>query len=95
MMATAPPTPGTSAPAPPSAPAKPKLSYKEQREFDALLKKIADLEAEEKTLAERIADPAFYQAGKKEIAKTMAQIEEIKSAILVAYARWTELDERA
>ncbi len=87
----------TPAPAHPStsAPAKPKLSYKEQREFDGLLKKIAELEAEEKALAERMADPAFYQAGKTEIAKTMERVEEIKAATLVAYARWTELDERA
>jgi len=95
LSTPAPVHPGTSAPAPPSAPAKPKLSYKEQREYEALTPKIAALEDEETKLAERMADPAFYQAGKKEIAKTMERIEEIKSSILVAYARWTELDERA
>jgi ATP-binding cassette subfamily F protein uup len=74
---------------------KRKLSYKEQREFDALMPKIAKLEAEEKTIAERIADPAFYQAGKKEIASTLERAEAIKAELLTAYARWTELDERA
>jgi ATP-binding cassette subfamily F protein uup len=77
----------------PAAP-KQKLSYKEKREFDALLPKISDLEAEEKALEGRISDPSFYQAGKKEIADTLARAESIKKEILAAYARWTELDER-
>jgi ATP-binding cassette subfamily F protein uup len=87
--------PGTLEPAKPKPKPKAKLSYKEQREFDALMPKIAKLEAEEKTIAERIADPVFYQAGKKEIASTLERAEAIKAELLTAYARWTELDERA
>jgi ATP-binding cassette subfamily F protein uup len=82
-------------PAAAPAPAKPKLSYKEQREFSALLPKISDLETEEKALEARMAEPAFYQAGKKEIAETLERVERIKAELLAAYARWTELDERA
>ena len=43
-------------------PARAKLSYKEQRELDALPQRIADLEAEQKRLATRLADPSTYQA---------------------------------
>ncbi|TAK17999.1 MAG: ATP-binding cassette domain-containing protein [Acidobacteria bacterium] len=72
-----------------------KLSYKEQREFDALPEKIATLEAEEKALETRVSDPAFYQSGKAAITETLERVEAIKQELLVAYARWAELDERA
>jgi ATP-binding cassette subfamily F protein uup len=82
-------------PAAAPAPATPKLSYKEQRDVSPLLPKISDLATEEKALEARRAEPAFYQAGKKEIAETLERVERIKAELLAAYARWTELDERA
>ena len=39
-----------------------KLSWKEQRELEALPGKIAALEAEQAELGRRLADPAIYQA---------------------------------
>jgi ATP-binding cassette subfamily F protein uup len=74
---------------------KKKLSYKEQRELEKLPAKIAALEAEEKLLAERIADPAFYQIGSVRIAETLERVEQVKAELLDVYARWAELDERS
>ncbi|HCP56370.1 MAG TPA: ABC transporter ATP-binding protein, partial [Pseudomonas sp.] len=43
------------------APAKKKLSYKLQRELEAIPGQIDQLEAELAALQEQISDPAFYQ----------------------------------
>ena len=53
------PAPPPSAPPAPAAPAKPrKLSYKEQRELDALPARIEALELEQKELAALLAAPS-------------------------------------
>jgi ATP-binding cassette subfamily F protein uup len=85
---------GPSAPPAPPATEKKKLSYKEQREFQALPAKIAALEGEETALAEKIADPEFYKSGSVRIAESLERVETIKTELLALYARWTELDER-
>ncbi|MBN8750810.1 ABC transporter ATP-binding protein uup [Xylophilus ampelinus] len=83
-------------PAPPSlAPAvtRKKLSYKEQRELDALPERIAALEAEQKTIDEALAQGggALYgtdPARATQLASRHAQIEE---ELLTALERWETL----
>jgi len=82
--------------APPAAPAQPlkKLSYKEQRELDALPQKIETLESEHTQLQEKVASPEFYKSGADAIARTMARSAAVEQELLVAYARWDELEAR-
>jgi ATP-binding cassette subfamily F protein uup len=83
--------------APPPAPAGPKakrLSYKEQREMDALPERIAALEAEQETLNARVTSPGFYSESKDSIHTTLARVETLQAELLDAYARWDELDSR-
>ena len=82
----------STAPAPEAAaPAKRKLTYKDQREFDALPGQIEALEAEQAALGEAMADPAFYRKSAPEIAASNARVQELADKITAAYARWEEL----
>ncbi|NNM81322.1 MAG: ATP-binding cassette domain-containing protein [Burkholderiales bacterium] len=68
------------------------LSYKENRELEALPKMIADLEQEQKALEERMASSEFYRESPQEIAKVQGRFEEIENALLEALSRWEELE---
>ncbi len=73
---------------------KKKLSYKDQRELDQLPDRIAELEAEQEALQQKMADPAFYQSGDGEaIASATARMEELNGELEQAYERWEELAE--
>jgi len=74
--------------------AKPKLSFKERREFEALPGRIATLEGEDTRLTTAIAHPDFYKEGTAAIEATLARIEAVRSELHAAYARWDELDSR-
>jgi ATP-binding cassette subfamily F protein uup len=76
-----------------SAPRR-KLSYKEQRELEALPTRIEALESEHAALDAAVAGPAFYKAGADEIARTLARREAVEQELLTAYARWDKLDAR-
>jgi len=76
---------------PAAAPARRKLSYKEQREFDGLPGLIETLEAEQAALGEAMADPAFYRKPAAEIATANARVQALADEIATAYARWEEL----
>ena len=75
--------------------ARRKLSYKEQREFDALPATIERLEDEERQLNARIASAEFYKEGADAIKTALARVETLKAELEAAYARWTELEDRA
>ena len=80
------------APAAPTAPVvKRKLSYKDQRELDELPKRIAALEAEQKTLGEQLADPGIYQRDPQGLPKLQARYEQIDEELMAALLRWEEL----
>jgi ATP-binding cassette subfamily F protein uup len=84
-----------SAPAPrASAARKPKLSFNEARELEALPARLEALEAEQRRIAERLADPALYQdrgADPRALAARHAEIERELEALLV---RWEELESK-
>jgi ATP-binding cassette subfamily F protein uup len=85
----APKVQATSAPAP--AP-KRKLSYKEQRELDALPDQIDTLETQIAELEALIADPSFYQQTHDEVqAKTQA-LADLQAELESKMERWLELD---
>ncbi len=86
------------APAKPTAPAaaKPKksgLSYKEQKELDALPEKIAALEAEQADLARQLSDSAVH-ADHVKVAALSTRSGEIDDALLELLGRWEELEAR-
>ena len=71
-----------------------KLSYKDQREFDALPARIEALEAEQKLLADRLADPAIYSEKAKLVAELQARHAAIDEELLAAMERWEKLSAR-
>ncbi|MGD9945248.1 MAG: ATP-binding cassette domain-containing protein [Burkholderiaceae bacterium] len=71
-----------------------KLSYKEQRELDALPQRIADLEAEQKQLGEKLADPATYQNDAAAVAGMNERFAAIEEELLAALERWEMLEAR-
>jgi ATP-binding cassette subfamily F protein uup len=72
-----------------------KLSFKEQRELDALPERIAALEAEQVALQARLADPAFYREPAETQRQAQCRLAELDGGIDVALERWTELEARA
>ena len=75
----------------PSPPAARKLSYKEQRELDALPDRIEALEAEQRTIGAQLEDPSLYTRdpqGAADLSRRHAQIEE---DLMSALERWEVL----
>ncbi|ANB02006.1 ATP-binding cassette domain-containing protein [Ectothiorhodospira sp. BSL-9] len=74
------------------APRPAKLGYKDQRELDALPKRIESLEAELADIQQAMADPAFYQQSKDEIAAVQTRMESLEAELAQAYERWETLE---
>ncbi|SBS35321.1 ABC transporter ATP-binding protein uup [Marinomonas aquimarina] len=75
------------------AKAKSKLSYKLQREFDAMPDLIADLEAQLETLTETTSAADFYTGDQEKVQTTLAKLTETEQALENAMERWVELEE--
>ena len=71
-----------------------KLSYKEQRELDALPSRIEALEAEQRDLTARIAGPDFYKTARADIEAALARVDPLAQELTDAYARWHDLESR-
>lgn len=69
-----------------------KLSYKEQKELQALPKQIESLEAEQAKLQALIADPEFYRQPSEAVNTTLHRIKKLATDLEVAYLRWQELE---
>ena len=69
-----------------------KLSYKDQRELDALPALIEELEQQQGELEETIAEPAFYQGERDVIDATIQALAATQAKLEQAYERWAELD---
>jgi ATP-binding cassette subfamily F protein uup len=69
-----------------------KLSYKDQRELDALPKRIEDLDAELASAHAAVADPEFYQQDGATIAEANKRLQQLEQELEHAYARWEELE---
>ena len=68
-----------------------KLSYKEQRELDALPDLISSLETEQKETRAALADPKVYADDPAHVAKLHARDTEIETALMHALERWEVL----
>jgi ATP-binding cassette subfamily F protein uup len=79
-------------PAPAAAPAKRKLSFKEQRELEQLPLRIEQLETDIATRSEAMNDPAFFQQESATIVKANEALAVVQAELDGAYARWSELD---
>lgn len=71
---------------------KKKLSYKLQRELDALPGELEKLEEELIQLEEAIADPSFYQGDQEVVQTTLARLEAVNQDIEEKMERWEELE---
>ncbi|MCZ2439412.1 MAG: ATP-binding cassette domain-containing protein [Burkholderiales bacterium] len=78
-----------------AAPVRVKLSYKEQRELDALPANIEALEAEQRELAQRLASAELYTREPQRVPELQARHEALDAEITQALQRWEELASRA
>ena len=83
------------APAAPAAAAKPKLSYKLQRELDGLPAVLEKLEAELEALQVQVGDPDFYLQSHEVTAPVLAAVEAKQAELDAAMERWAELEDMA
>jgi ATP-binding cassette subfamily F protein uup len=72
-----------------------KLSYKEQKELDALPAEIESLEAEQRALTARMSAPDYGQAGAGQIAADGRRIAEIEERLMERLERWEALEAEA
>jgi ATP-binding cassette subfamily F protein uup len=79
------------APAVPPAAKTRKLSYKEQRELEALPELIASLEAEQKETQAALNDSGLYASDPAKIAQLHKRDTEIEDALMTALERWEQL----
>ncbi len=82
-----------SAAPPPSspAPAKRKLSYKEQRELEALPGLIEALETEQKAITDELADGSLYSRDGQRAAALTVRSAQIDDELMAALERWEAL----
>jgi ATP-binding cassette subfamily F protein uup len=78
---------------PPPAPVAPaakarKLSYKEQREFEALPGRIAALEAEQAAINAQLADGTLYASDNSKALQLAQRNAAIDAELLEALERW-------
>jgi ATP-binding cassette subfamily F protein uup len=73
---------------------KNKLSYKDKRELELLPERIAELEAEQEALQQKMGAPDFYQQPDGEATRITGRVEQLNSELEQAYARWEELAEQ-
>jgi ATP-binding cassette subfamily F protein uup len=71
---------------------RPRLTYQQQRELEALPSRIEQLEQELARLHQALADPALYQKPGREIAKVKGELDSLQSQLDAAYARWEVLE---
>ncbi len=84
--------PAVVAPSADSAEPKKKLSYKLQRELDAIPEQIDALETELAALHEQVSAADFYQQAQDVTEAVLAKIDAVQAQLDVLIERWAELD---
>ena len=69
-----------------------KLSFKDERELEALPAQIAAIEKEQAELHARLADPEFYKSAGGEIAVVNTRLSELERNLEKVFVRWDELE---
>jgi len=83
----------TAAPPPPMPAKKGKLTYKDQRDYEILPKRIEELDAEIGRGEAQLADPDLYTKDPKKFDALMAALEKVRAEKDAAEERWLELAE--
>ncbi|MGB5179557.1 MAG: ATP-binding cassette domain-containing protein, partial [Gammaproteobacteria bacterium] len=84
---------GPTVKAAPAAAAKPdKLSYRDQRELDALPAKIEQLETEQAQLQAAMGDPGFYQQSHEQVNVILERLQTVEEELEVCFGRWEALE---
>ncbi|VXC40081.1 fused ATP-binding subunits of ABC superfamily protein involved in precise excision of transposons [Pseudomonas sp. 8AS] len=92
LSAVAPAAPVEETVAPAPAAAKKKLSYKLQRELEAIPGQIDALETQLAALQAQIADPAFYQQPAATTAAVLERLQSLQEELDQLLERWAELE---
>jgi len=71
-----------------------KLNFKEQRELDELPKQIAQLEAEQRIITERLQDENLYKTQPEEVKKLNRRYAEIDVLLLAKLEQWEAIEAR-
>jgi len=87
-------SPEPQVPAAAAAPARRKLSFKEQRELAELPARLEALETERTALLATTQDPGFYSLPHADVAAQLKQLGDLDAGIEKAFARWGELESR-
>ncbi len=85
--------PSSPPPPPPPAPKSGKLSYKDQRDYELLPRRIEELEAAIEKGEGILADPALYTADPQKFANISKGLENARAEKEAAEERWLELAE--
>jgi ATP-binding cassette subfamily F protein uup len=72
--------------------AKKKLSYKLQRELEAMPGQIDAVETQIAALQAQIGDPAFYQQSAEKTAEVLARLQGLQQELDQLVERWAELE---
>jgi ATP-binding cassette subfamily F protein uup len=75
----------------PSMPKKVKLSYKDQRDYDLLPKRITEIDAEIAAAEQEMSDPALYTQKPARFAELTTKTESLRAEKDAAEERWLEL----
>jgi len=86
--------PAPTAPAPPPPPRKAKLSYKDQRDYELLPKRIEEIDAAIAKGEADLADPALYARDPDRFARLTASLDALRADKDAAEMRWLELAEQ-
>lgn len=78
--------------APTVAKVEKKLSYKLQRELEALPAKMEQLEADIETLQQVISEPDFYAQEQDIVSSRLSELAELEQQLEVCFERWEELE---
>jgi ATP-binding cassette subfamily F protein uup len=78
-----------------TASSKRRLSYKEQRELEALPEAIQRLEAEQLELQAAIGDPALFKNDPSRASSAVQRLQVLSAQLESAYLRWDALESQA
>jgi ATP-binding cassette subfamily F protein uup len=70
------------------------MSFKDQRELEALPAKIAALEAEQKTIGAQLEDGSVFAKDAQEGTRLTERYAAIDEELLIALERWDELENK-
>ena len=69
-----------------------KLTFREQRELEALPGLIETLEIEKRDLFSALSDPEIYKTAGQNVVRLQTRLDELEAELETAYARWEFLE---